>query len=63
MMESVLQGLNGKICFVYLDNIIVFGSIQEEHNDNLIKFFNRLREVGLKLQPDKCKYLRPEIDF
>lgn len=63
IMDNALQGLNRKICFVYLDYIIIFGNTLEEHNDNLIKLFNRLRKVGPKLQPDKCEYLRPELDF
>jgi Reverse transcriptase (RNA-dependent DNA polymerase). len=48
---------------VYLDDIIVFGNTIEEHNENLIKLLERLRKLGLKLQPDKCEYLRPELEY
>lgn len=63
MMDGALRGLIGKHCFVYLDDIVIFGSTIEEHNKNLILMLERLREVGLKLQPDKCEYLRPELEY
>ena len=53
----------GKNCFVYLDDIQVLGNTIEEHNQNLVKLLKRLRQVGLKLQPNKCEYLRPELEY
>jgi hypothetical protein len=63
MMDRALSGLIGNGVFVYLDDIIVYGKTLEEHNANLRKLFQRLREVGLKLQPDKCEYLAPELTY
>ena len=63
MMDNALRGLIGKICFAYLDDIIVFGSTLEDHNRNIVTLFERLRKTGLKLQPDKCEYLRPELEY
>jgi len=63
MMNKGLKGLIGNNCFVYIDDIIVYGKTIEEHNKNLRILFERLRQVGLKLQPDKCEYLRPELEY
>lgn len=63
MMDRALVGLLGNGIFVYLDDIIVCGKTLEEHNENLRKLFQRLREVGLKLQPDKCEFLAPELAY
>ena len=63
MMNNAPQGLIGKHCFVYLDDIIIFGTTIEEHNRNLAIVFQRLRETELKLQPDKCEYLKPELEY
>ena len=41
---------NEKFCIVYLDDFVVFGPTLEEHNNNLMILFERLRLVGLKLQ-------------
>ena len=39
-METVLHGLSGSICYVYLDDVVVFGSNEGEHYDNLQSFPN-----------------------
>ena len=63
MMDNALRGLIGKNCFVYLDDIVVYGSTIKEHNNNLKTLFERLRTTGLKLQPDKCEFIRPELEY
>jgi len=35
----------------------------EDHNKNLRILFERFRQVGLKLQLDKCEYLRPKLEY
>ena len=44
------ERLSRENCFVYLDDIVGL-------------LLRRLRETGLKLQPDKCEYLRPELEY
>jgi len=55
-----MQGLK---CFVYLDDIIVFGETLQVHDDKLRDVFARLRMHNLKLQPDKCEFLRKEVTY
>lgn len=62
-MDSVLCGLQGERCFVYLDDIVVFASSLQEHEQKLIEVFDRLRKYGLKVQPDKCEFLRKEVGY
>lgn len=47
----------------YLDDIIIFGSMIQQHNNNLAIVLQRLRELGLKIQPDKCEFLKPELEY
>lgn len=63
MMDNALRGLIGQCCLVYLDDVIIFGKNLEEHNQKLQTFLQRLRETGLQLQPDKCEYLKPELQY
>ena len=63
VMDKALRGLIGNVCFVYLDDIVVFGETLKQHNEKLVMLFERLRETGLKLQPDKCEYLKPELAY
>lgn len=60
-MTIAMSGLNYECCFVYLDDLIVFGNNLLNHNRNLVKIFQRLREVNLKLNPNKCEFLKKEI--
>lgn len=63
LMNNVLVGLQGLKCFVYLDDIIIYGNSLQDHNSKLIDIFSRLRQSGLKLQPQKCEFLRKEITY
>ena len=63
MMDNAFRGLIGKECFVYIDDIVIFGKTLDEHNVNLIKILERIKNLGLKLEPTKCEYLRPELEY
>jgi hypothetical protein len=62
-MTKVLSGLTGTKALIYLDDIVVRGTSPKEHNERLIEVFDRLRLHSLKLQPDKCEFLRKELCY
>jgi RNase H-like domain found in reverse transcriptase/Reverse transcriptase (RNA-dependent DNA polymerase)/Integrase zinc binding domain len=61
LMTIAMAGLNYKNCFVYLDDLIVFGRNMEEHTKNLTLVMERLRNVNLKLNPEKCIFMRKSV--
>ncbi|CAK1596608.1 unnamed protein product [Parnassius mnemosyne] len=63
LMNTALTGLQGIRCFVYLDNIVIYSHDLNSHIDNLSSVFQRLRNYNLKLQPDKCEFLRREVAY
>src|SRR5436190_4917647 len=63
LMNFVLKDFINKICFVYLDDIIILGTSLEEHLENIQKIFSKLREANLKIQLDKCEFLRKEVAY
>lgn len=63
MMNNVLTGLQGIKCFVYLDDIVIYGSSLEDHNIKLKEVFERLSKHNLKLQPNKCEFLKTEVMY
>ena len=63
LMSTVLLGMQGLKCLVYLDDIFVYGETLQIHNDKLREVFARLRMHNLKLQPDKCEFLRKEVTY
>jgi len=56
-------GIQGLKCLVYLDDIVIYGPNLKKHNKRLIQVLDRLREHNLKLQPDKCEFLRKEVIY
>jgi len=63
LMDRVLSGLQGIELFVYLDDIVIYASSLTEHNRKFHKLAERLRSANLRLQPDKCEFLRKEVTY
>ena len=63
LMQNTLGELNLKYCIIYLDDVIVFGHMEEEHLEWLCVVFERFREFNLKLKPLKCSFFRLEIVY
>lgn len=60
-MDNMLEGLEGVRC--YVDDVVIWGSTQEEHNERLKKVLQRVRGNGLKLNRVKCQFGVQEITF
>jgi hypothetical protein len=54
MINTVLSGLTGTRCFVFLDGIVIYARSLAEHDAKPRPVFGRQRKYNLKLQPDKC---------
>lgn len=63
VMDNILRDLIGKICFVYMDDIIIFSTSLQEHLENLERVLNKLNEANFKIQIDKSEFLKKEINF
>lgn len=53
-MEQIIEGLKG--VRVYIDDIIIWGTTLQEHNQNLYKVLKHIQEYGLKLNKNKCEF-------
>uniref|UniRef100_A0AAY4C672 Gypsy retrotransposon integrase-like protein 1 n=1 Tax=Denticeps clupeoides TaxID=299321 RepID=A0AAY4C672_9TELE len=62
-MERMVGDMNLLEVLVYLDDLIVFGRTLEEHNERLFKVLDRLKEEGLKLSLDKCKFCCTSVNY
>ena len=63
LMQNCLGELNFTYCLIYLDDVIVFSEMPEEHLQRMRVVFDRLREHGLKLKPSKCDVFKLEINY
>ncbi|XP_056641536.1 uncharacterized protein LOC130448273 [Diorhabda sublineata] len=62
-VNEVLKDIQNKICMVYMDDIIIFSTSLQEHIQNLKLVFSKLRHAELKIQLDKCEFLRKEVEY
>ncbi|XP_058816748.1 uncharacterized protein LOC131680031 [Topomyia yanbarensis] len=62
-IDDVLRDHIGKICYVYIDDVIVFGKTLNEHLKNLKIILETRNNANLKIQLDKCEFLHSEIEF
>ena len=62
MMTLCLSGLEDK-AFCYVDDVITWGCSVAHHNKNLEAVFARLRFCNLKLNIEKCEFLKSEIAY
>ena len=60
-MSEILGDLNGVVCLI--DDVLVHGKSQEEHDERLSKVLHRLQKEGLTLNKAKCKFLQQEVSF
>jgi len=62
-MGFVLSEMTYIICFVYLDDIIMFGRTFEEQLSPLEEVFRRILSAYLKLKPTKCSFFQRQVAF
>ena len=60
-MENLLQGLK-HVC-VYLDDILVTGSSEREHLNNLAEVLKRLESAGMRLKRSRCEFMLPSVEY
>ena len=61
VMNKVLSGLDGIVC--QMDDTLVFGKSQEEHDKRLLTTLSRIQSAGLTLNKEKCLFSKCTITF
>jgi hypothetical protein len=63
MMQKLRSGLLYVICEVYMDDILIYGSTEEEFLHNLEQVFQRLQEFNLTVSPEKCHLALDKVEY
>ena len=62
-MSTVLREEMNQICCVYLDDVIIFGKTEKEHDDRLKVVLEKLEKSGLKLSFEKCVFKKRSVSY
>jgi hypothetical protein len=63
LQSEVLHGLIYTICELYIDDVIIFASSEEDMVHNLKLVLERLHSFGITVSPEKCSFGLEEIEF
>jgi hypothetical protein len=62
-MTAALRKLLGKICHIYLDDIVIWSDTVEQHTEHICLILGALRKAKLYCNPKKCHFYLLELDF
>ena len=62
-IDDILREFIGKICYVYIDDIIIYSKDEQSHITNIESVIRKLKKAGMKISPEKSKFFRKEVEF
>ena len=60
-MSDILSDLEGVVCM--MDDVLVHGGTREEHNQRLDNVLQRMSDVGMTLNRQKCHFSQSQVKF
>ncbi|XP_051916322.1 uncharacterized protein K02A2.6-like [Hippocampus zosterae] len=61
MATEVTEGLEGVVC--HMDDVLIWGRTQEEHDARLHATLERIQEAGITLNVKKCELSKSQVTF
>lgn len=62
-IDDVLREHIGKICHVYVDDIIIFSPNADAHIRDITTVMQELETAGMRVSAEKSKFFRQEVEF
>ena len=63
LMQNSLRELNLQFALIYLDDVIIYSRMQEDHLTHLQAVLDHFTYHGLKLKPSKCHFFKENITY
>ncbi|KAH8324744.1 hypothetical protein KR074_000732 [Drosophila pseudoananassae] len=62
-IDDVLREEIGKICYVYVDDVIIFSENETEHVKHIDKVLKRLLDANMRVAREKTKFFKECVEF
>src|ERR1700678_4221988 len=62
-IDELLRNFKWIFCLVYIDDVIIYSKIEEEHLVHLDVFLRTVEEAGYFIKPSKCKIFAKKLQF
>lgn len=62
-IDDILREYIGNICYVYMDDIIIYSPDRNSHIDHLEKIISKLENAGMRISTEKSKFFKTEVEF
>lgn len=62
-LDDILRQHIGIRCYVYIDDVIIFGKDEDDHLKNLELVFKTLENANMKVQLNKCEFAKKKSNF
>jgi hypothetical protein len=63
MTQHIFKVLIYEICEVFNDDVLIFGCDEDDYLRNTASVFERLRDKKVTINPEKCIFSAPEVNF
>ena len=63
IMNSILAEHIGKICLVYIDDIIIFSKTELEHQQHVETILEAIHKAGMTLKLSKCEFGKEKVQL
>jgi len=61
LLDRVFQYIKSEFVYHYLDDVVIYSESFEEHLEHIRLVFDRLRQAGLTVKPQKLVFTTQEI--
>lgn len=62
-VDDILRDFVGKFVHVYIDDVLIYSSSEEEHIQHISQVFDVLNKATLKISDEKSKFFQEEVEY
>lgn len=62
-IDDILRDYIGTICYVYIDDIIIYSPDAKSHISDIESIISKLESAGMRISTEKSKFFKSEVEF